>query len=228
MAFSIWTVSVIMCGSVICSFVLSPVCTRISHGSLSSPTPPLTPAWQRRCLRNNHEKLIHVMAIFLNESRPNWEPHYSRTSEPIRSVRGEESGGYVFHMVRESAICYDSQVEECMHSENSHLLSCHFAFYSTTMSSRPAHIMFKVLPFQEGQTQIFILLYAVAFTLPSTLQKSGMSYCWWILLPYWYSYYSIIKLSRKKMSNYTLYWWSYENECSLLSRNELIDSWPDL
>lgn len=114
------------------------------------------------------------MAIFLNESRPNWEPHYSRTSEPIRSVRGEESGGYVFHMVRESAICYDSQVEECMHSENSHLLSCHFVFNSATMSSRTAHIIFKVLQFQEEQTQIFILLYAVAFTLPSTMQKSGI------------------------------------------------------
>lgn len=194
---------------------LSPVCTRITHGSLSSPTPPLTPTWQRRCLRNNHEKLIHVMAIFLNESRPNWEPHYSRTSEPIRSVRGEESGGYVFHMVRESAICYDSQVEECMHSENSHLLSCHFVFYSTTMSSRPAHIIFKVLPFQGGQTQIFILLYAIAFTLSSTLQNSGMSYCWWILLPYWYLY-SIIQFSWKKIAIcvfqfpfLSLYWWSY-------------------
>lgn len=136
------------------------------------------------------------MAIFLNESRPNWEPHYSRTSEPIRSVRGEESGGYVFHMVRESAICYDSQVEECMHSENSHLLSCHFVFYSATMSSRTAHIIFKVLQFQEEQTQIFILL--MAFTLPSTMQKSGMSYCWLILLPYWYSYCSILQFPRKK------------------------------
>lgn len=68
-------------------------------------------------------------------------------------------------MVRESAICYDSQVEECMHSENSHLLSCHFVFYSATMSSQTAHIIFKVLQFQEEQTQIFILLYAVAFTL---------------------------------------------------------------
>ncbi len=124
MPFPIWTVSVIMCGSVICIFVLSLHCTRITHGSLSSPTPPLTPAWQRRCLRNNHEKLIHVMAIFLNESRPNWEPHYSRTSEPIRSVRGEESGGYVFHMVRESAICYDSQVEEyAFWKQSSSLLS---------------------------------------------------------------------------------------------------------
>jgi len=65
-------------------------------------------------------------------------------------------------MARESAICYDSQVEECMHSENSHLLSCHFIFYSATMSSRPAHIIFKDLPFSEGQTQIFILPYAVA------------------------------------------------------------------
>lgn len=165
MPFPIWTVSVIMCGSVICIFVLSLHCTRITHGSLSSPTPPLTPAWQRRCLRNNHEKLIHVMAIFLNESRPNWEPHYSRTSEPIRSVRGEESGGYVFHMVRESAICYDSQVEECMHSENSHLPSCHFVFYSTTMSSWPADIIFKVLDFQKVQTQIFILRHCIYITI---------------------------------------------------------------
>lgn len=128
-------------------------------------TPPLTAAWQRRCLRNNHEKLIHVMAIFLNEGRPNWEPHYSRTSEPIRSVRGEESGGYVFHMVRESAICYDSQVEECMRSENSHLPSCHFTFYSATMNPGPADIIFKVKLFKKGQTQLFISCHCIWSTM---------------------------------------------------------------
>lgn len=161
MAFSIDS----LCNHVWFWSFLYTVCTRITHGSLSSPTPALTAAWQRRCLRNNHEKLIHVMAIFLNESRPNWEPHYSRTSEPIRSVRGEESGGYVFHMLRESAICYDSQVEECMHSENSHLPSCHFVFYRAIMSSQPADIIFKVLHFQEGQTQIFILCHCIYITI---------------------------------------------------------------
>ncbi len=164
MEFPIWPVSVIMCGSVICIVVLSLHCLFSNYTRLPLQSNS-TAAWQRRCWWNNHEKLIHVMAIFLNESRTNWEPHYSRPSEPIRSLRGEESGGYVFHMVRESAICYDSQVEECMHSENSHLPFCHFVFYSATMSSQRADIIFKVLHFQKGQTQIFILSLCVYITI---------------------------------------------------------------
>lgn len=161
------------------------------------------------------------MAIFLNESRPNWELHYSRPSEPIRSVRGEESGGYVFHMVRESAICYDSQVEECMHSENSHLPFCHFVFYSATMSSRPADIIFKVLHFQKGKHKY--LFYVFAFTLPSTMQKSDMSHCWWIS---WYSYYSIIQFPLKKWTICTFLFLTY-TPCNPIKWCSAQPKWAD-
>ncbi len=48
--------------------------------------------------------------------------------------------------------------------------------------------------------------YVFAFTLPSTMQKSGMSHCWWIS---WYSYFSIIYLPLKKFTICTFLFLTY-------------------